>query len=138
MKPVSSKPEEEVYASDKGRVVVRWPAKHVLVYIESGFLKAEFAAAINTALDAFVAKADRPIHVFVDAWDLDGYDSEIRIGASKWLEDNRSHVAKQHMLVRSKLARMGLAVASLMLGGLLQGYTDREAFDRALTDALRE
>jgi hypothetical protein len=136
MNPVSSTPEERVYASGGGRIVIRWPAPHVIVYVESGFLSAAFVAVINEELDMFVGKSDRPIHVFVDAWELDGYDSEIRIGASRWLEQNRERVAKQHMLVRSRLTRMGLAVAGLMLGGLLQGYTDREAFDASLKEAI--
>ena len=136
MQPVSSSPEERVYASGAGRVVIRWPAEHVIVYVESGFLSAPFADVINEVLDEFVAKAQRPIHVFVDGWDLEGYDSEIRVGASRWLEKNRDRVAKQHMLVRSRLTRMGLAVASLMLGGLLQGYTDRNTFEAALRETM--
>jgi hypothetical protein len=38
--------------------------------------------------------------------------------------------------VRSAVVRMGLSIASLTLGGIIAGYTDRQAFDGALEEAI--
>jgi hypothetical protein len=39
------------------------------------------------------------------------------------------------MLVKSQIARMGLAVAGLVLGAVIKGYTSRRDFEAALRQA---
>ncbi len=127
--------DELRWKSDRGNLEIRRPAKGVILFVEVGFLDKEFAPIIQEHLEAMLKGGEQP-EIFVDAYDLEGYDSEVRIGATEWLKTNRDKVRKQHMLVRSRLTKMGLSVASMALGGVLEGYADRPSFDRAYRAAV--
>ena len=130
-----SSPEEQAWKSERGELRIRRPTPLVVVFIERGFLESAFAANITAAMNEAVRGGAKP-HFFVDGEHLDGYDPEIRTQASGWLGNNREKIVVQHMLVKSRLAKMGLAVASLMLGGVIQGHHERKSFDEALQAAI--
>src|SRR5688500_12135223 len=109
-------PSERVWESDRGRLVVREVSPAVTLFIEQGFLDRGFAALVKSAYDAALARHGRP-SIFVDAEHLEGYDPEIQLSATQWLKEHKAHITIQHMLVRSRLTRLGLAVAGLALGG---------------------
>ncbi|MEM9194902.1 MAG: hypothetical protein AAGF12_37330 [Myxococcota bacterium] len=127
---------EVVWRSHRGTVRIRRPARDVVVFVEERYLDAGFAAIIDDACNEAVREAKR-IHIFVDAFNLDGYVPEVRTGATEWLKRNKDHVIRQHMLVRSKITKMGLSVASLALGGVLMGHASRATFDNELRKCLR-
>jgi len=112
------------------------PAPGVVVFVEKGFLTSEFAAHIVDHCDRALDEALK-VEVFVDGYELDGYDPEIRNGASDWLRRNSARVIAQHMLVRSRLTKMGLSVVSLAFGGLIRGHHERRSFDADLAVAIR-
>ena len=128
--------EGEKYVDGRGELVVRTPAPGVLLFVESGYLVASRAEIIQRALDAELRKHGR-LTIFVDGEHLQGYDPPIRTVPTDWLKQHAAHVQCQHMLVRGQIAKMGLAVAGLVLGAVIQGHTDRRAFDLALRDAVR-
>jgi hypothetical protein len=126
----------ERWSSPFGLLTVQHPAPGVLVFIEAGSLDIRFADPIILHSDRALTEA-RTVEVFVDAYDLVGYDPEVRNAASGWLRRNASRVSAQHMLVRSRFTKMGLAVVSLAFGGLIHGHHDRKSFDAELAQALR-
>lgn len=130
-------PEEEVWLSGRGELRIRRPSRSVLLFIEKGHLDSDFAPKISRACDDAIVGNNR-IEIFVDCEFLDGYDPPIRTESTAWLNKHRTSVVKQHMLVRSRLTRMGLAVASLALGGLIDGYSERAPFERALRKAISD
>ena len=137
VRKVDCGPGELGWDSDRGSLRIRHGARHVILFVEAGFLVKDFAPLITEHLDGAVRGGARP-EIFVDAYDLEGYDSEVRLGATNWLKTHKSAVRKQHMLVRSRLTKMGLSVASLALGGVLEGYADRDAFEREYRRAVSE
>lgn len=126
----------EGWGSARGQLIVRHPAPGVVVFVEKGFLTSEFAPHIVAHSDRALEEAVK-VEVFVDGYDLDGYDPEIRNGASNWLRSHSSRVIAQHMLVRSRLTKMGLSVVSLAFGGLIRGHHERKEFDADLAVAVR-
>ena len=120
-------PDERAWRSDRGSLRIRRPRLDLIVFIETGHLEAQFAPLIEDASN----------QALVDAYDLTGYAPSVRKGPTDWLNRNRSSVAVQHMLVRSKLTKMGLSVASLALGGLLRGHASRASFRLALEETMR-
>jgi hypothetical protein len=126
----------ERWSSPFGQLTVSHPAAGVLVFVEVGSLDIRFVEPIilhsNLALEQAPA-----IEVFVDAYDLVGYDPEVRNAASAWLRRNAARVLAQHMLVRSRFTKMGLAVVSLAFGGLIHGHHERTSFDAELAQSLR-
>lgn len=135
LKDVST-PDEKAWVSDTGELRVRRLAPHVVLYIEKGFLTADFAPHITAVMDEAVASGIKP-HLFVDCEQLDGYEPAVRTDATNWLSRNKHLVTAQHMLVRSRLTQMGVTVAGMVLGGLLVGHRSRATFEAALEQALK-
>ena len=131
------KANESAWKSTRGLLRIQRPLKQVVVFIEEGHLDSDFAPLIadasNTAL-----KCGLPLHLFVDAYDLIGYAPSVRKGPTDWLMEHKARVEVQHMLVRSKLTKMGLSVASLAVGGILKGYSSRASFRLALDETLKK
>jgi len=134
---ISSTPTERVWESPRGRVIARTPARGVLVFIETGFLHDDFAEKLIRSLDAALTPG-RKLEIFVDAVNLESYSPLIRTAPSDWLKAHLNQINKQHMLVASRITRMGLSVASLALGGVLVGYTDKSDFERELARATKQ
>ncbi len=111
--------------------------KQVLIFLEEGHLDDRFAPHIAEASNNALG-CGLPLHLFVDAFDLVGYSPAVRKGPTDWLLAHRSRVAVQHMLVRSKITKMGLSVASLALGGLIRGHASRVSFRLALEQTIQE
>ena len=128
---------ERAWKSDRGSLRIRRPVPEVLVFVEEGHLDTEAASLIAEASNNAL-KCPRPLHLFVDAYDLVSYTPDVRKGPTDWLMANRSRLAVQHMLVRSKITKMGLSVASLALGGLIKGHASRASFGLALDQTLSE
>ncbi|HEV8247873.1 MAG TPA: hypothetical protein VGP93_18995, partial [Polyangiaceae bacterium] len=53
----------------------------------------------------------RPIHLFGDLGRLDKYESQLRLQTTDYFRAHRAALAGIHVLVRSRLVAMGVAVA---------------------------
>lgn len=129
-----SGPNEQVYESERGRLIIRDLGPTTILFVEQGFLEKGFAPHIERAMNAIVARNIRGTKptIFVDAEALGGYEPEIQTSATQWIKANKTRVTAQHMLVSSMITRMGLSVASLALGGIIKGYTSRADFEAAM------
>ncbi len=128
---------EQSFTDERGELIIRRPAPGVLLFIERGYLAGSRAGEIIKAKEAELRLSPR-LTLFVDGEKLDGYDPPIRTMPTDWLKKNSSRVSAQHMLVKSQIARMGLAVAGLALGTVIRGYTERRAFEEALRVAIKD
>lgn len=136
LKELSGPAGERAWESDRGSLRIRRPKPNVVVFVERGYLDDEFVPKLVEAMDDAAATAS-DLEFFVDAYELEGYTPAVRISSTNWLKANRPKVHRQHMLVASKLTKMGLSVASLVLGGVLVGHDSRNTFDAALRRATR-
>lgn len=130
-------PGVRVLTSERGKLTIRQPTKSVIVFVEEGYLEAGYASYITNANNALLAVGVRP-HIFVDAAGLTGYDPEIQSSAMAWLKANQGRVKVQHMLVQSRVTQMGLSIVSILLRGIVKGYTSRQEFEHELEKAIRE
>lgn len=130
----ASQPDEQVYQSERGQLIIRKYRAPVILFIEQGFLEKGFAHHIERAQNELLQQGGKP-SIFVDAEALKGYEPEIQSSATQWMKANKSRITAQHMLVDSLITRMGLSVASLALGGVIKGYTSRPEFEAALKRA---
>jgi hypothetical protein len=75
----------------------------------------------------------KPMVGFHDWSEMTSYDTACRLRMTDWVMRNRAQQAKHHILLRSKLVSMGVATASLILGGdVLVAYTDPARFREVL------
>lgn len=108
---------------------------HVLLISLEGYLDEDLAPAIAEALDRHLRASATPVHVCWDVERVDNYHSDVRVKITRALLANREKVASVKVLVRSKIVKMGVAVANLALGGLVRAYESRAEFTRAVARA---
>jgi hypothetical protein len=75
------------------------------------------------------------LHAFHDWEHITGYESKARVRLTKWGTDIRSDIQRVHVLVGSKLVKMGVSVASIVLGNMIIAYDDRAKFEAAFRAA---
>lgn len=121
----------------RGSVALWMPAPGVLVTRAEGHFHAEMAGAVVAAGNR-VIEAHGTLLAFHDWQDVKTYDSETRAKLTDWGYAIRKSVERVHVLVGSKLVKMGVSVASIVLVGMLVGYDEREAFEATLREAVRE
>jgi hypothetical protein len=123
--------DQQTFEDERGLLLIRRVAPGVLLFVEKGYLVGARAPLIIEAKERELKFSQR-LTLFVDAEQLQGYDPPIRTMPTDWIKKNAQKVAVQHMLVKSQIARMGLAVAGLALGTVIKGHTTRLDFDAAL------
>lgn len=65
-----------------------------------------------------------------DLWEVDGYDSELRVKCTDYGKKYPDTFAAGHFLTKSKITNMALAVVTLALPNLnIQGHGKRAEFD---------
>jgi serine/threonine protein kinase len=125
----------DVVDAGASRQTIWMPRPWVIVAKQSGTLGVETASAMRRAGELTIAAGYRP-SAFVDAVDVKGYTPEHRAVSSRWIGRALPDLEGMHVLTRSPMVQMGIAVANLMFGGAIKTYADREPFDRALEKAL--
>jgi hypothetical protein len=85
-----------------------------------------YVSAILRRSDAACRMSSRPVF-FVDFWEMPTYDSGFRVEWTEWALKHRS--SDWHVSQRSRLVHMGLTVANLALGGILNIYDKRADYE---------
>lgn len=73
---------------------------------------------------------------FHDWLDMTGYDSSSRIDLTAWVLKNRAN-SRLSIGMRSKLVAMGVSVANLALGNMIETFSTIAQLEGALAEALR-
>ena len=124
------------WSTERGAVTTWILAPGVLVTRAEGHLDVELAQRIIHSGDVVIARFGG-LTAFHDWQRIVTYDSTARAQLTKWGYDIRKDVRRVHILVGSKLVKMGVSVASLVLVGMIAAYDGRPAFERALAEATR-
>jgi hypothetical protein len=119
-------------SDDRALVTLRRPAPYVELLRGEGYVGAEFAREILESRE-MILHACGKIALFDDLQDVTGYDSEVRLQLTTWSRKNRERIVAFHILTTSKVVQMGVAAASLTLGGGIKAHTKRRAFETALS-----
>lgn len=116
----------EPYRSERVSIVLQNPAPGIYVSRVSGHMD---IAGARYLIDGFerVAAVCRPVEAFHDWRGMEGYDVEARELLVRWSASHRADVMRVHILLRSKLVAMAVAVARIKLP-YLEAYTDEKAF----------
>jgi hypothetical protein len=124
-----------LWTKSDGQIAIWAPGPGIVVIRLTGRGYEDFAGPIADEFDVAATKIGK-IHFFLDAEHLDKYDSKLRLRATDLFGGNRARVASLHVLFRSSLVAMGVAVANLALDNMITGHSKRSTFKRALDDTL--
>lgn len=128
-------PESELCWEDtRGGIRLVHEAEHVERIIMRGHARDAQGQALAEALRTSLQRGRR--HTFWDLELLERYDSGVRVHATQALLDHRANVICVKVLAKSKIVRMGVAVANLALGGMVENLDTRLLFERALSQAV--
>jgi hypothetical protein len=119
-----------------GALEIWLAAPGVVVQRVRGHAGLKIAQAISDFNDRLILSGVHPL-IFDDWMELSGYSTEARVLLTAWAIKRRSGIRGIHVLVKSKLVAMGLAIANTATGGLAKTYASRLDFEEALGDAIR-
>src|SRR5687768_3465346 len=94
------------------------PAAHIVVVRGSGHASVAHAQRVIEWRQRALRQS-RSIVLFDDLAQMTTYDGGVRIMLTQWVARHRARIAALHILAHGKLARMGVAVANLALGGFI-------------------
>ena len=110
---------------------------NVAAYVRmSGVAEQPAGKVVERALEQIFARSER-LHTFWDLRALVNYHSEVRVCSTNALlaQRNKKLVAV-HTLSTSKIVAMGVSVANLALGGMVQNHKTSASFELALRAVL--
>jgi hypothetical protein len=77
-----------------------------------------------------------PVDMFVDCWQQEGYEPGFRTGLTDWNKQIQKDIRTMPLLIRSKIAAMGITVSNIALGGMLVPFTEPQQFERAYQESV--
>jgi len=116
--------QSQRYASEAG-VLELWEAvPQLFVTRASGRMEPAHADAWIEMAEAIVARGPRIAGVF-DWLGMETYDSDVRKRLTDWGVRHRKMLYEIHIAHSSALVRMGVSVANVALGGMIQPHSTR-------------
>jgi hypothetical protein len=115
---------ERVTARSKYKVVHL--VDDVVWFHFEGFLAAEFWPPTEKLLEGVIAQHGRALMLGNGLY-LDGYEPAYRQDCTRWFVRRRGKLRGVHLLVRSRIVRMGVQVVNLAVP-VIEGYDDPAVF----------
>jgi hypothetical protein len=132
---LASTSDVQSLASNRGSISVWKVASGVYASCVRGHLDIKMARLIIQVGEPLYALG--PVAGFHDWLEMTGYDSQSRVDLTKWVLSHRQQ-SRLFIGVRSKLVAMGVSVANLALGNLIEVHTSGRMLEVALERVLAE
>ncbi len=132
---VDAAPVRSSRGSSSNGIGISSPAPGLALVVMQGHVR---TASVPAALHelAQIVKGNAGFHYFYDLWDLQVYDSPVRVDLTNY--HRAVGLQSLHALTRSRVVAMGVAVANLALGNRITVHSGRESFDQRLAAMCRE
>ncbi len=114
-----------------GKVVVAAPSPGIVVLRMSGNVTKDLVPPMVALVDKTFAAHPIATTYFYDLWGMTAYASEVRVDLTRWHLERRDKMKALHAVARSRLVRMGVSVANVALGNIVQ-HDDPSTFEAAL------
>ena len=111
--------------------------RNVVAYLRlTGVAEQAAGKVIERALEQIFTRSEQ-LHTFWDLRDLINYHTDVRVCSTNTLLAQRNKKLKSvHTLSTSKIVAMGVSVANLALGGMIQNHKTSASFEMALRQVL--
>jgi hypothetical protein len=120
------------YTSARGSLECWLPVPRVVIYRWTGHAEASWMQPFEEHL----RRAKTPTRIFHDLARLDGYESAAREKITAIGLELLRDIERIDVFVRSRLAKMGVSVASLALLGKVRGHDTHERFCAELDETI--
>jgi hypothetical protein len=122
------------WSTDRGTLTCEEASRSVVLFRLKGHLDVSFARAIKKTVEVVLASGARP-HLFFDADEATGLDSQFRMQLTPWHKEVQPRVSSQNVLVRSKILAMAISVSNMAIGHVIKPYNRRQEFEAAIAAA---
>ena len=122
----------------KGTTRIERLSRRVIRFTTTGFFTSEAGDLALEQTGLVLQEIGTGFCGFYDWAAMTGYHSHDRAKATSFVMSHRQQYACAVFLTLSTLVSMGVNVANLVLGGILQGTTKRDQFEARLHKALAE
>ena len=123
------------FGDSSGTAQASEPKPGLLHYVVTGRLTTSLAEQIIAFADGSRSES---LWFFHDWWQVDGYDTQARYLITRWSVKHRARLRGGHILTRSKIVRMGVAVGNIAIGGIAELHDSPASFRLALSKATAE
>jgi hypothetical protein len=130
-----SKPAIEELRDERGAIRFWRPAHDVLVSIVVGHLSHKAGLRIIYWLDTILIN-DTQVRQWHNWHEMKSFDVASQRDLTAWHVKNRKAVRDLNIICQSQLVLMGVRVANVALGGLIQVYKEPRMFEDALDVSL--
>jgi len=131
----------DIWLSQRGSLRMGLAAPRVLVTRVEGHFDAELARVFLDYCDRWVSiwreASGRVMNGFHDWSRATGYDTESRRIFTRWVEENGHKFRGIIIYTPSRLVRMGIATAKLVLGNSIDTVATRELLEQRIAEAIR-
>ncbi len=134
---VETSNDVERWTSARSEVRIWMPLPGVIRFKYFGFSEAAAVPWMAETANRMIKVGGRsPVDMFVDCWNQEGYEPGFRTGLTDWNRRIYNDIRTMPLLIRSKVAAMGITVSNIALGGLLVPFTEPQQFDRAYHESV--
>jgi hypothetical protein len=119
------------FADDRFAMVITILAPGHVLFTLYGYNDGKIADEYYKILDDQVAKAGF-VHVYMDAREQSGVTSEERDRTARWTKALGAKYRGGHLLFRSRLLELAVAIVNLFTGGVVSSYSNVDAFEAAI------
>ncbi len=127
--------DRDVFVSARGKLSMWAPAAAVVLSEASGHFDLALAHAFVGYLEPLVTSG-KVLTGLHDWSGIESYDSETRKLFTRWTNAHRRSFHRIVIFTESRLVRMGIATAKLVLGSIVEAVATRAALDRLIADAM--
>jgi len=124
-------PESTRYAEGKGSMVLTNLAPGYILVTSYGYNDGLTGGISCGEIDRIIA-SNGWVVVFMDSRDVTGIDGKERDRLGKWVKSHGEKYRMGHVLFRSKIIDLAVALVSLMTGGKVKSYSNVKDFERVI------
>jgi hypothetical protein len=126
--------EVEVWRSEGGGQLRMWTSASVVQSEMAGHLDVALGHAFLSYFEPLLTRGD--VLTGLHDWSrMTGYDTEARKLLTRWTGEHRASFRRIVIYTQSRLVRMGIATANLVLGSFVEAVGTREALDLLIAQA---
>jgi hypothetical protein len=123
-------------STPRGTLIFWQLAPHIYATEVRGFMTQEMSNLIIERADPLYVPGKK-LHGFHNWLEMTNYDSACRVELTAWVMRHRAQSAL-HIGLRSRMVAMGVAVANLALGSLIQIYASEDEMETAVQAAMQK
>jgi hypothetical protein len=130
-----SEQEGEVWHSPRGEIRIWMPRTDLVLSVASGHFDVELAKMFLGYLEQRVAHGE--ILTGLHDWSaIENYDPDTRKVLTRWTDVHRSSFERIVIYTQSRIMRMGIATAKIVLGSVVEAVGTRAALDKLIAEAM--